>query len=122
MTLDLFSSVYRNDLGLGKVEESSQSDVKDTYYVICGKNDKELKNTWARMGASFNGGAFPVLMQARFDRQLFSGKGIEVSQKGFNLIGKDKTDYLSEEIEKERGYSTPSDHFGLVVDYFVNEV
>ena len=112
----------RNVLGLGKAEESSQSAVKDAYYVVCGTKDKDLKNTWARVGPSFNPSAGPTFMQARFDRQLYSGVGIEVSKGGFNLIGKGRTDYLSQEMEKERGYSTPSDHFGLVVDYFLNEV
>ena len=104
------------------MEESSQSDVKDAYYVVCGKNEKELKNTWARVGPSFKANAYPILQQARFDRQLYSGVGIEVSKNGFNLIGKKRTDYLGGAMEKERGYSTPSDHFGLVVDYFLNEV
>ena len=106
-------------MGLGKVEDSSQSVVKDTYYVVCGKSDKALKTTWARMG-SFRQNQPPSLMEARFDRQLYSGIGIEVSKKGFDLIGKERTDYLSAAMEKERGYRTPSDHFGLVVDYFIN--
>ncbi len=104
---------------MGKVEDCANSSVKDAYYVACGKDDKVLKSTWVRMG---NFGRGHTEMKARFDRQLYSGIGINVPSGGFSLIGKKKMDFLSTEMSNQRGYSTPSDHFGLAVDYFISEV
>ena len=101
-----------------QVEESSSSVVKDAYFVSGGQ--PSLKNTWQRLGA-FKG-APPVVMKARFDRQLFGGVGLELGGKegGFELIGTKKIPTLSSQLEIQRGYSTCSDHFGILCTYHLN--
>ena len=80
-----------------------------------GRRGSSLQHTWIRANEDGNNSA------ARFDRVLDNRLGISVlpvDEGGYVLIGRDPIDYPNAE---KQGYRTPSDHFGLVVTYILED-
>jgi predicted kinase/endonuclease/exonuclease/phosphatase family metal-dependent hydrolase len=72
--------------------------------------------TWRRR---MNTSATATSMQARFDRQLFRSGRSDVSlvDSSFSLLGLDDVAGIDEKTVLRAGFSTPSDHMGILCEY-----